>query len=292
METVTMRCWSWFLSAALLAAVATAPVLAADAPAAAPKADEAKKVAEATAPKPETAAPAPAAPPKPAVDGDLAIMVRECKLTDEQVTKLAEAAVALMAQLADWQKANAEKLATFQKDLEGARQAKDEAALKKLRDEFTPLFQERMKLIVNGQKGMLELLTPEQRTTWIGFQTFRQLMVALAPADVKVEQFAKIREICNAAARDIDAIKDAGEAGTAARLKVRNAVITNLREKVLTAEQWAKLPPEFTENPPAPPAAAMPPAAEPKAAPKDSKAPDAKAPEDKAPAPEDKVPAK
>jgi len=281
LETVTMRCWTWFLSAALLAAIAIGPVLAADAPAAAAKDEAAKPEAAAPAPAP----PAAATPVRPTGDSDLAVMIRECKLSDEQVTKLAEAATAIMTQLADWQKTNADKLAVFQKDFEAARKSNDEAALAKVRTESQPIFQERMNLIMNGQKGMMEILTPEQRNTWVGFITFRQLMVAMAPVDLKTEQLAKIREICNAAGKDIDAIKEEGEAGMAALIKVRTAIINNVRDNVLTAEQRAKLPPQLTEPPPVPPAGATPAAADPKAPAKDSKAPETKAPAAKKKAP-------
>ena len=117
-----MKCWTWFLSAALVAIVAVAPILAADAPAAAPKAPEAKKADTPAAPKAEGAV---AAPAKPGVEGDLAVMVRECKLTDEQTTKLSEAANAIMVQLTEWQKTNADKMAGFQKAFEAARAAND-----------------------------------------------------------------------------------------------------------------------------------------------------------------------
>jgi len=282
-----MRCRTWFLSAALLAALAIGPVLAADAPAAAPKTPEAKKAESPAAPKSEAAAPAAAAPGRPAGDSDLAVMIRECKLSEEQVTKLAEAASAIMVQLAAWQKTNADKLAVFQKDFEAARKSNDEAALAKVRTESQPIFQERMNVIMKGQKGMMEILTPEQRSTWMGFITFRQLMVAMAPVDLKTEQLAKIREICNAAGKDLDAIKDEGEAGMAALIKIRTAIVNNVRDNVLTAEQRAKLPAQLTEPPPVPPAAgATTPAADPKAPAKDSKAPETKAPaaEKKAPA--------
>ena len=185
------------------------------------------------------------------------------------------------------------ELERFQKDFEAARKSSDEAALAKVRTESQPIFQERMKLIMNGQKGMMEILTPEQRNTWMGFITFRQLMVAMAPVDLKGEQLAKIREICNAAGKDLDAIKDEGEAGMAALIKVRTAIINNVRDNVLTAEQRAKMPAQLTEPPPMPPAAgATTPAADPKAPAKDSKAPETKAPETKAPAAEKKAPAK
>jgi hypothetical protein len=288
-----MKCRTWFLGAALLAAVAIAPVPAADAPAAAPKADEPAKAESPAAPKTEApAAPAPAAPAKPALDGDLAILVRECKLTDEQVTKLAEAAAVIATQLADWQKANADKLAALQKEFQAAQASKDEAALSKARTDAIPVFQERISIIVKGQKGMMDILTPEQRAIWLGFITFRQLMIPMVQIDLTAEQLGKIREICNTAGKDFDAVKEQGEAGAAALLKVRNAMLSNVRDNVLTDAQRAKWPQQLNENPPAPPAGAAPPAAEPKAAPKDSKAPDAKAPEDKAPTPEPETPAK
>jgi Spy/CpxP family protein refolding chaperone len=262
-----MKCRTWFLSAALLIIVTVAPVLAADAPAAAP---EAKKADAPAAP----AAPAAAAPAKPPVEGDLAVMVRECKLTDEQVTKLAESANSIMLQLAEWQKTNADKLAGFQKAFETARTANDEAAMTKVRTDAMPVMQERMTLIMKGQKGMMDILTPEQRATWLGFITFRQLMAGMAAVDLTSEQLTKIREICNATGKDIDGIKEEGEAGMAAMMKVRTALLDNIREKVLTAEQRAKMPAPTAAIPPAGPAGATPPAAPPKAA--ETKAPAAK----------------
>jgi Spy/CpxP family protein refolding chaperone len=265
-----MKCRTWFLSAALLLVIAVAPVLAADAPAAA-KAPEAKKAAAPAAPKTE-GAPAAAAPAKPAVDGDLAVMVRECKLTDEQVVKLTEAASAIMVQLGDWQKTNADKLAGFQKAFEAAQTAKDEAAMAKVRTDAMPVMQERMTLIMKGQKGMMDILSPEQRSTWLGYITFRQLMAGMSAVDLTTEQLAKIRELCNTAGKELDGVKDEGEAGMAALVKIRTTMLDNIRAKILTPEQRAKMPP----NPTVPPAGATPPAA--------PKAPETKAPETKAPA--------
>jgi Spy/CpxP family protein refolding chaperone len=263
-----MKCRTWFLSAALLVAVAVAPVLAADAPAAAP-------AAPATAPAAAApAAAAPAAPAKPAVDGDLAVMVRECKLTDEQVAKLAEAATGIMTQLGEWQKANADKLAGFQKAFEAARTANDAAAIAKVQTDAQPVMQERMALIMKGQKGMMDILTPDQRSLWLGFITFRQLMAGMTSVDLTTEQLTKIREICNATGKDLDGIKVEGEAGMAQLVKVRAKLLGDIREKVLTAEQRAKMPPPITEAPAATPAGATPPAVAPKAP--EPKAPAAK----------------
>jgi len=253
-----MKCRTWFLSAALLAALAVAPVLAADAPAAAPAAPKAKAAAP--------AAPAAAAPAKPPIDGDLADMVRECKLTDEQVAKLAEAGTRLQTQLAEWRKTNADKIARLNKAIEAAQSAKDEAALAKVRSESMLIFQEQMNLTMKGLKGMMDILTPEQRSLWWGFVTFRELMAGMASVGLTTEQVTKIREICNAAGKDLDAIKEEGEAGMAAMLKVRTKVQGDVREKVLTAEQRTKLPPPITEAPAAPTKGATPPAAAPKAA--------------------------
>jgi Spy/CpxP family protein refolding chaperone len=265
-----MRCWTWFLSAALLVAVAIAPVLAADAPAAAP---EAKKADAPTDP----AAPAAPAPAKPVVEGDLAVMVRECKLTDEQVTKMAAAATAVMQQLVEWQKANNEKLAAHQKAFEAARAASDQAAMAKVQSDAMPLLQERMALITKGQKGMLDILTPEQRSTWLGFITFRQLMVPLAQINLTGEQLTKIREICNAAGKEVGEVKDEGEAGAAAMMKIRTTLLSDVREKILTPEQRTKMEPPPVA--PTPPPAAAPKAPETKAPEAEKKAPDAESKE-------------
>ena len=151
----------------------------------------------------------------------------------------------------------------------------------KVRTDATPAMQERMTLIMKGQKGMMEILTPEQRATWLGFITFRQLMGGMAAIDLTTEQLTKIRAICNASGKEMDAIKDEGEAGIAALMKVRTSLVTNVRENVLTVEQRAKVPtmPEPPAAAPKAPAAdSKAPAAEPKAPAKDAKAPEKKAP--------------
>jgi hypothetical protein len=110
--------------------------------------------------------------------------------------------------------------------------------------------------------------------------------VPLAQINLTGEQLTKIREICNAAGKEVGEVKDEGEAGAAAMMKIRTTLLNDVRDKVLTPEQRTKMEPPPVAPTPAP-AAATPPAAA-------TQAPETRAPEaeKKAPDAESKDPAK
>jgi Spy/CpxP family protein refolding chaperone len=278
-----MKRWTSLCCAALLAAM-VGPASCAEATA------PAEKPAE--APKTESAAPAAANPeaPKPEkapaaegtsgeLKGDLAMLAKECQLSDEQVAKIGAAVAAAMAEVGQWQQANAEKLAALQKAADAAREARDPVAMQKVMTDAQPVLRQQADLLKKSQKAILNVLTPEQRQKWMGFVAYRQFITPLARAGLTPEQSAKIRELCNGAAKEADGIKEEDPAAAQTEAAIFGKVILTIRDEVLTAEQRAiVMPPTAAEPPPAPPAAAAPPAAEAKPAP---------APETK-PAPEKK----
>jgi Spy/CpxP family protein refolding chaperone len=273
---------------------------------------KAPEAAKAEAPKPEapkTEAPKTEAPkaeePKKAEDskkaileGPLADMVRECKLSDEQQAKLAQAVIDARAEAEAWQKTNAAKLEASRKAVQAAQDAGDQEATKKAYIDSMSLREETRALMMKHQNAIVAILTPEQRVAWQGYRLFVDVVSDLK-AIVKLtdEQAPKVRPICEEAAQSLAAIKDEGEAGMKARMAVQEKLLTGIKEKVLTPEQRTMLdaklaPPEKpAEKAPAPAAEKSPaPAAEKPAAEK-APAPAAEKPAAEKPAAEAPAPA-
>jgi Spy/CpxP family protein refolding chaperone len=259
-----MKLLTWLLCVVLAAATAawapSPPSSEAGAPAKqAPETEKADPAAPAPA---KTDAPkAPATAALPSADGDLALMIKECKLTDEQVAKLNTAAAAAMAEMTQWQQANAEKLGSFQKAADAARQTQDEPAFRKVLTDAQPLIQERAALIMKSQKAILDILTPDQKQVWMGFVAYRQLTAPLARANLTPEQETKIRALCNEAAKEINDIKAEGPEALQAQGTILTKVVSTIRDQILTAEQRAiVMPPVAGGSFPLPPTPTAPPA--------------------------------
>jgi len=256
-----MKPLTWLLCV-MLAAATAASASAGEAAAPAKQAPEAEKANPAAPAPAKTDAPAPpatAAPPS--ANGDLALMIKECKLSDEQVAKLNKAATAAMAEISQWQQANAEKLGSFQKAADAARQAQDEAAFRKVLTDAQPFIQERAALIMKSQKAIVDVLTPDQKQVWMGFVAYRQLTAPLARANLTPEQEAKIRALCNGAAKEIGEIKAEGPEAVQSQGAILAKVVSTIRDEVLTAEQRAiVMPPAAGGAVPLPPTPTAPPA--------------------------------
>ena len=246
-----MKPLAWLFCVVLVAAMA----------ASAPAGEAGKADPAAPAPAKTDAPKAPATAAPPSADGDLALMIKECKLTDEQVGKLNTVANTTMAEIAQWQQANAERLGSFQKAADAARQAQDEAAFKKVLADAQPLLQERAALIMKSQKAIVDVLTPDQKQVWMGFVAYRQLTAPLARANLTPEQEAKIRALCNGAAKEIAEIKAEGPEAIQAQGAILTKVVSTIRDQVLTAEQRAiVMPPAAGGAFPLPPTPTAPPA--------------------------------
>ena len=267
----------------------------------APKVEEPKKAeepakAEASKPEaPKTEAPKAEEPKKaeeskkPVLEGQLADMVRECKLSDEQQAKLVQAVADARTEAEAWQKTNAAKLEAFRKAIQAAQDAGDQEATKKAYGDIMFLREESRAMMTKHQNTIAAILTPEQKVIWQGYRLFVDVVADLK-AIVKLtdEQAPKVRPLCEEAAQDLAAIKDEGEEGLKARMAVQKKLLTGIKEKILTPEQRTVFEARL-----APPAETQPPAAEKAPAPAAEKAPApaAEKPAEKAPAPAAEKPA-
>jgi Spy/CpxP family protein refolding chaperone len=304
-----MTRWTWLLCALGALVLVVGPAMAAD-PAKEPaKTDEVKapEAAKAEAPKaeaPKTEAPKAEEPKKaeeakkPVLEGQLADMAKECKLSDEQQAKLLQVATEANAEIQQWQKTNADKLEAFRKAVQAAQESGDQEAMKKAYTDIMSLREESRALMMKHQNAIAAILTAEQKVAWQGYRLFVDVVSDLKGiVNLTDEQAPKVRPLCEEAAKDLTAIKDEGEAGMKARMAVQEKLLTGIKEKVLTPEQRTMLeaklaPPEMPAPAPEKPAEKAPaPAAEKPAAEKAPAPAAEKSAAEKAPAPAAEKPA-
>jgi len=165
------------------------------------------------------------------VRGEYAILVAECGLTDEQKEQVQAKIQATKEAIAQWEQEHGEKAKELQKAMKEAKEAGNKEEMKRLGQELKTLMTERRRL-QQTMTGVLEVLTPEQRTKWAGFRLYRQMMMRYKKVGLTEEQTAKVREMANAAAKELGDPSDEKAA--------RKAAVTlreDVEQNVLTAEQ-------------------------------------------------------
>jgi len=167
--------------------------------------------------------------------GEYAIMAKVLNFTDAQKTELAAKLKACAEAAKKWQEANAEKFAELKKQQAEARKNKDNDAKKRIAAQSKALRAEAAKIKGAAIAAAKALLTPEQKEQWAGFTVYRQIMRRFKKAELTDEQDKKVREMCNAKAKDIP------EDDKKARGRAYKELTTAITESVLTAEQKAKL---------------------------------------------------
>ena len=194
------RSMIWTCGLAILAGAALAiGASAATTPAPAPR------------PQPSTTDNKPATPQKhTTLPGEYAGMVRECKMTPDQVEQAWQRIDGKKKALADFDKQKPTKLATYQKDLATAKQKSDEASTTRLQDSIKALQNgtEKEKLEMAQEVQIMGSLKPEQRQTWEGFLLYQKATIEMKADNLTPEQLPQVREIANGFAKDVIASQD------------------------------------------------------------------------------------
>ncbi|HUU91498.1 MAG TPA: hypothetical protein VM238_09830 [Phycisphaerae bacterium] len=172
-----------------------------------------------------------------ALRGEYAIMASQCELTDQQKADLEAKVKARVEAQKAWMEANGDKASALREAYKKAREAKDEDAAKKARDDLKALEEGRSKIETDTMAAILAVLTPEQKAKWEGFRVYRTLMGRYKRTDLAEEQQTKIRDLAAAAAGDLAGLrsedKDARNKAREADKKLRQTI----EENVLTAAQ-------------------------------------------------------
>ena len=179
-------------------------------------------------------------PQKSALKGEWAAMVQECNLTADQQAKLEEKVTAMNKAVAEWDAQHKEQVDKLKADLAAAKEAKDKAKLKELGAQKKALDGERNGIVKQHRQGIMELLTPEQKTAWAVYQLQQEVLNKYKKAKLTEEQIAKIKLLCAAAQQELAKLA-ADDAKGQKALKAK--LFTDVEQQVLTAEQRALMVP-------------------------------------------------
>ena len=189
-----MKKTTWLVLALALAVLVAAPALLAE-EAKAPKEGKAKAAAKESS----------------GLKGEYAIMASELKLTAEQKADLAAKVKAKEEALNAWENANRDKLKAAQEAVKKGRESGDKQAAEKAAEELKTLRGAMENIQADATAAIRAVLTPEQQQAWEGFSLYRQAMARYKKADLTEDQQKKIRELCNAAGKEVAAGKAKGE---------------------------------------------------------------------------------
>jgi hypothetical protein len=196
---------------------------------------------------PEPAVPAeqpakPSVPAKPALDGEWAILVAECKPSEEQMDKLVKVKTTAETEVAAWKKTNAEKLRMLQMRLTTAQQLGDPDGARLAWEEARPLVGENQAMRARHQAAIMDVLTPAQRLTWHGYRLCQDLALSLRTTlGLSSEQEKQLRPLCDAAAKEVAGAKVDTEEGLKVHKAAEAKLLAALKETVLTDYQRKRL---------------------------------------------------
>jgi len=213
-----MRKATWLVLALALAVLVAAPALLAE-EAKAPKEGKAKAAVE-----------------KSGLRGEYAIMAGELKFTAEQKADLAAKVKAKEEALTAWENANRDKLKAAQEALKKAKESGDKQGAEKVGEELKALRGAMDKIQADAAAAIRAVLTPEQQQAWEGFSLYRQAMARYKKVDLAEDQQKKIRELCNAAGKEV--------AGGKAKDEVRKALEKDIAALLTPAQKDALKPAE------------------------------------------------
>ena len=215
MEMNAMKTAMWLLTAIAAMMLVTSALNAADQPASS---------------KPAASKPAGDKPKdgKGLLKGEYAFLVKEASLTDDQKTKLEQRVKAYDEAVANWEKENGEKLKDAKAKFKESKDAEAKKTIETLKAAEDQLY-------TDLWKDINAMLAPEQIQKYEAFKLYRASMQVFAKADLTDAQKQQARELCDAASKEIVALKDEKE---------KDAAKKNLHSKIealLTPEQKTAL---------------------------------------------------
>ena len=167
--------------------------------------------------------------------GEYAVMVRELNFTDDQKARLAQAIKAHADNAATRRKAYLDKVVELRKQMAQARKDNDKDAYSKVTEQYKALKAGSAQKRGVEIAAVNEILTPEQKQQWAGYTVYRRVVPRFKRVDLTEEQDKKIRDICNAKAKDVLA------EDKKTRAEAHKALTAAIVESVLTAEQKEKV---------------------------------------------------
>lgn len=165
------------------------------------------------------------------------LVIRECKLNDEQQKTIKEKFQLKLEALETWEKANAEKVKAAGEAAKTARQGADAAAKKKAAGDLKELEANRTQATAEADKAILAVLSDEQKLTWAGVELAQATLPHYKKANLTDEQTAKIKAACLVAAKDLAACSGDDKRAKQGKTTVQKSLSWAIDNVILTAEQ-------------------------------------------------------
>ena len=170
---------------------------------------------------------------------DYDAMAGELRLTAEQVTKIELILKRMEAALAEWDRANAARLASLGRDQDDARRAGETSRLCQTLNQFMELATRRRALAEPYRKLIWDVLTEQQQAKWQGFLLARKLTERYKRLDPTADQKTQIRALCDASGSQLAELHKKDDRRQIA--DVERQVNTRVIETVFTEAQRASL---------------------------------------------------
>ena len=165
------------------------------------------------------------------------MMVRECKLSEQQQKTVKEKFVPKQKALEAWDQANAEKLKSAQDAAGSARKGTDDAAKKKATGDLRALENDRVQAAAEADKAILAILSAEQQIVWAGVQMAEATLPRYKKANLTEDQAAKVKGCCMIAAKDLAAYSGDDKKDKQGRSTVQKCLKWAIDNVILTPEQ-------------------------------------------------------
>jgi hypothetical protein len=180
------------------------------------------------------------------------LLLRECKLTDEQQKTVKEKFKLKQDALEAWEKTNADKVKAAEEAAKTARQGTDANAKKQATATLKELAASRDQATTEADKAIQEALTEEQRMTWAGVQLAQTTLPRYKKANPTDDQTAKIKSACLTASKDLASFSGDDKKAKQGRATIQKSLQWAIDNVILTPEQR-----ETVARKPAPKAAAQ-----------------------------------
>lgn len=177
------------------------------------------------------------------VQEEQSLIARECKLSGEQQTALAERFKLKQAALEAWDKANADKLKAAEEAAKTARQGTDEAAKRKAGSDMRTLKTERTQSAAEADKAILAVLTEQQRITFEGVKLAESTLPRYRKANLTDDQVTKVKAACAIAAKDLSGFPGDDKKDKQGRTTIQKSLKWAIDNVILTPEQRAVIAP-------------------------------------------------
>jgi len=199
-------------------------------------------------PVPTEVAPAPTATPqtRPTSSAGMtkeelsyyADMIAQCKLTDEQMTKLQDTVAARREATADYWKENQPKVADLVTKKLAAQKANESKKADDLQNEINAIYDKTRQMHREYEIQIVAILTPQQRQAWEFAKLRKYISQRYSRIAFTEEQEAKVKEFCDDTAKELSQLADPTDRS---RDGITDKAVQKINE-LLTPEQKKMLP--------------------------------------------------